>query len=147
MALSHVMELTGFGGRWEIVHHKPMVVLEVAHNGEGIAQMVAHLSRIQYNRLHIVLGMVKDKEPAKVLELLPKNALYYFTQAAIPRALDAATLREKAAVYSLKGNDFPEVNMALEDALQHAGKNDLVIVCGSIFLVAEVNRQLVSQFA
>src|SRR5262249_27997725 len=91
-----------------------------------------------HNQLHIVLGMVKDKEIEKVLALLPHDAVYYFTQAHIPRAIDADLLQEKAMAANLKGDVYPDVNAALAIAKTNAGKNDLIIVCGSVFLVGEV---------
>jgi dihydrofolate synthase/folylpolyglutamate synthase len=140
-ALKKVKQLTGLSGRWEVIHKEPSVVLEVAHNKDGIEQMLLHLQKINYDKLHIIIGMVKDKDIDQVLALLPKEASYYFTQAHIPRALDANQLQEKACRFSLKGDYFNDVNEALQQALNSASKNDLIIVCGSIFLVAEVNRQ------
>jgi dihydrofolate synthase/folylpolyglutamate synthase len=140
--LQHAKQLTGLSGRWELIHQHPMVVLEVAHNKDGVAQMVKHLQNVSYRQLHIVLGMVKDKEAAPVLQQLPANATYYFTQAQIPRALQAADLQQQAFEFALKGESYPEVNIALGHALNQAGADDLIIVCGSIFLVAEVKQPL-----
>lgn len=138
--LYNVKKLTGLHGRWEIIHQNPTVVLEVAHNKDGIEQMLQHLKNISYNQLHLIIGMVKDKDSSHVLELLPKEAIYYFTQAHIPRALPASELQQKAQVFSLQGQAYENVNAALQQALHHAVSNDLIIVCGSIFLVAEVNH-------
>jgi len=137
-ALAQTQKLTGLMGRWQVVHKNPTVVLEVAHNKDGMQQMLAHLQQLNYHHLHLVLGMVKDKEVEAVLELLPTNAQYYFTQAQIPRALAAADLKGKADVFGLNGNTFNDVNEALQAAIKNAAANDLIIVCGSIFLVAEV---------
>jgi dihydrofolate synthase / folylpolyglutamate synthase len=139
-ALKNVKQLTGLHGRWELIHKEPAVILEVAHNKDGIEQMLKHLQNISFHKLHIVLGMVKDKDVDAVLQLLPQEAGYYFTQAHIPRALDAQTLEEEASQFSLKGNCFDDVNEAIQQALTSSIKDDLIIVCGSIFLVAEVNR-------
>ena len=140
--LQKVKQITGLYGRWEVIHDQPTVVLEVAHNKDGIEQILAQLHSISYHKLHLVVGMVKDKDAEAVLQMLPKEASYYFTQAHIPRALDAASLQAKAAPFFLKGNCFPDVNIALKSAITNASKDDLIIVCGSIFLVAEVNRGL-----
>jgi len=140
-ALKNVKKLTGLHGRWEIIQEEPAVILEVAHNRDGIEQMLWHLDKIYFNKLHLIIGMVKDKDVEKALEVLPKQAEYYFTQAQIPRALDAQSLQDKAAKFSLKGDRFADANTALEQALNKASKNDLIIVCGSIFLVAEVDRR------
>jgi dihydrofolate synthase / folylpolyglutamate synthase len=141
-ALKNVKGLTGLYGRWEVIREEPTVVLEVAHNKDGIEQMLAHLEKISYERLHIIIGIVKDKDVDRVLQLLPTSAHYYFTQAQIPRALDAAVLQAKALQFSLHGNQYHDVNTALHQALNHASRNDLILICGSIFLVAEVNRGL-----
>ena len=142
-ALGTVKKRTGLYGRWEIIHNNPTIVLEVAHNPDGIQQMLLHLQNTSYEGLHLIIGMVKDKDISTVLELLPRNAHYYFTQAHIPRALPASELQQKAALFSLKGAAYEDVNTALQKALEAAAKNDLLIVCGSIFLVAEVNKNLV----
>ena len=142
-ALGTVKKRTGLYGRWEIIHNNPTIVLEVAHNPDGIQQMLLHLQNTSYEGLHLIIGMVKDKDISTVLELLPRNAHYYFTQAHIPRALPAEELQQKAALFSLKGAAYEDVNTALQKALEAAAKNDLLIVCGSIFLVAEVNKNLV----
>ena len=137
--LKQTKKLTGLHGRWEIIHHSPLVVLDVAHNIDGIKQLVEQAEVTEHRQLHIVIGMVKDKEVEKVLAQLPKNALYYFTKAQIPRALPEDELMEKALLAKLHGDSFPEVNNALEFALQHAHPDDLIIVCGSVFLVGEVS--------
>ncbi len=137
-ALPHVKKLTGLHGRWELIHEHPTVILDVGHNQDGVEQIRKQLELTDYHRLHIVIGMVKDKEIDNVLALLPQQATYYFTQAQIPRALEANVLQEKAAAYQLHGKAFPEVNGALKDAITHAHKDDLILVCGSVFLVGEV---------
>lgn len=137
-ALSRVKHLTGLHGRWEIVHRHPMVVLDVGHNVDGMQQIVRQLELASYDHLHIIIGMVRDKEIDPVLQLLPKQATYYFTQAQIPRALEATALQQKAAGYALNGQVYPDVNNALQHALLHAHANDLILVCGSVFLVGEV---------
>jgi dihydrofolate synthase / folylpolyglutamate synthase len=144
-ALKNVKGLTGLHGRWEVIHQEPTVVLEVAHNKDGVEEMLRHLKKIEYEKLHIVLGIVKDKEPVQVLQLLPKEAYYYFTHAHIPRALNAEALQMRAFEFGLEGEHYEDVNLALQQAIHFASANDLVIVCGSIFLVGEVNRQLVAQ--
>jgi dihydrofolate synthase / folylpolyglutamate synthase len=139
--IRNVQRTTGLGGRWEVIKQKPTVVLEVAHNEDGLRQMVAHLKALSFRQLHVVYGMVKDKETDKVLPLLPKEAHYYFTQAHIPRALPAVELKEIANNYELHGDTYEHVNAALQAALNAAKEDDLIIVCGSIFLVAEVDKQ------
>lgn len=145
--LRHVKKLTGLYGRWDVVRVNPMIVLEVAHNKDGIKQMLLHLENISYKQLHLVIGMVKDKDVDEVLGLLPGDAQYYFTKAQIPRALDAELLQQKAEKFSLHGHSYPHVNAALHAAMQNAEPNDIIVVCGSIFLVAEVDRTLIPEMA
>ncbi|MGH2646355.1 MAG: bifunctional folylpolyglutamate synthase/dihydrofolate synthase, partial [Ginsengibacter sp.] len=109
-ALAIVKKLNGLHGRWEIIYRKPMVVLDVAHNVDGIKQLINQIKNTSYKKLHIVFGMVKDKEIKKVLELLPQQATYYFTKAQIPRALPENELLERAQQNHLKGASFDEVN-------------------------------------
>ncbi len=146
-ALKKVKQTTGLHGRWEVIHQNPQVVLEVAHNKDGIEQMLQHLQNISYRQLHFVLGMVKDKDITTILQLLPKEATYYFTQAHIPRALPAVELQQKAEAFSLKGSFFDDVNTALQEAVHKAAADDLIIVCGSIFLVAEVDKASIVQLS
>lgn len=140
--LKNVKQLTGLHGRWEVIRQQPTVVLEVAHNKNGMEQMLLHIHKINFNKLHIIIGMVKDKDIEQILELLPTNATYYFTKAHIPRALDAGLLQTKAQPFHLNGITFENVNDALQKAINNASNDDLIIVCGSIFLIAEVNPGL-----
>jgi dihydrofolate synthase/folylpolyglutamate synthase len=139
-ALSQVKQNNGLMGRWECIQDRPRVILDVAHNEHGVNALLEQLASLQYHQLHIVTGMVKDKDIQAVLALLPKNALYYFTQSHIPRALPVKELAEQAAEVRLIGNAFEDVNIALQDAIKNASHNDLILVIGSIFLVAEVDR-------
>jgi len=138
-ALQQVKKMTGLHGRWELVGRRPDIVLDVGHNEDGIRQVVTQLEHCEYQALHIVMGMVKDKDIDKVLRLLPKDARYYFTRAQIPRALPEEALYHKALQAGLKGDHYPEVNIALQAAIRHAGKKDMILVCGSVFIVGEVN--------
>jgi dihydrofolate synthase / folylpolyglutamate synthase len=141
-ALKQVRKLTGLHGRWEIIHQSPLVVLDVAHNIDGIKQLLQQIELTEHRELHIVTGIVKDKEVEKILSLLPKEAHYYFTKAQIPRAIPEDELAEKAKLAQLSGHSFPNVNEALQAALQHAHADDMIIVCGSVFLVGEVNTSI-----
>ncbi|MBC7826296.1 MAG: bifunctional folylpolyglutamate synthase/dihydrofolate synthase [Chitinophagaceae bacterium] len=137
-ALQHVKKYTGLHGRWEIIQQHPMVALDVGHNVAGIKQIVAQVEMTDYNDLHVIIGMVKDKDIDNVLAILPKEATYYFTRADIPRAIPEPELAEKGKNIGLKGNDYSNVNKALEAARRQAGKEDLILVCGSVFVVGEV---------
>lgn len=139
-ALKHVKKLTGLYGRWDVISTNPTVILDVAHNEDGVKQLLHQLSVVcgPLSTMHFVIGMVKDKDVSKVLSILPKNAQYYFTNAHIERALPHKQLQEKATAFELYGESFDEVNVAIKAAKQHAATNDIIIVCGSVFLVAEV---------
>lgn len=137
-ALRSTKQINGLHGRWEVVNEDPTVVLDVGHNEDGVKQIVAQLNESSYHQLHIIIGMVKDKEVEKVLALLPAKATYYFTKAPIPRALSEAELQTKASTFQLAGNTFEDVNAAIAAALRNATQEDLILVCGSVFLIGEV---------
>lgn len=137
-ALPHVKKKTGLHGRWELVHQHPSVILDVGHNADGIKAIREQLEHCSYRHLHMILGMVKDKDIDAVLALLPKHASYHFTQAGIPRALDAVNLQQQAARFGLNGHVYTDVNRALKEVMSKAGHDDLILVCGSVFLVGEV---------
>jgi dihydrofolate synthase/folylpolyglutamate synthase len=136
--IRYTKKQTGLHGRWEIIHEHPAVVVDVAHNADGIQQILRQLELIEPRHLHIVIGLVRDKDVEQVLSLLPKYAHYYFTEAQIPRALPADSLYNAAIEFGLKGEIFKEVNAAVKAAMQNANKEDLVLVCGSVFVVGEV---------
>lgn len=137
--LAQVKKLTGLHGRWELVHRNPGIVLDVGHNEDGIRQIANQLEQIEYQQLHVVMGMVKDKDVKKALALLPREARYYFTKAQIPRAMPEEQLLKLASETGLQGNSYPEVNLALQTALDHSDPLDLILVCGSVFVVGEVD--------
>ncbi len=139
-ALPQVKKLTGLHGRWEQIAADPAVILDVGHNLDGIRAVKEQLRQTHYKQLHWIIGMVRDKDIDAVLQELPTDARYYFTQAHIPRALDAHELSAKAATLHLQGTIHADVNMALAAARKQADKDDLIVICGSVFLVGEVQR-------
>jgi len=139
-ALLNSKKNNGLMGRWDCIQNSPRVILDVAHNEHGILALLEQLSALHYQGLHIVTGMVKDKDIEAVLKLLPTDAMYYFTQSHIPRALPVNELAEQAAAIGLNGLCFEDVNIALKEAMKNANHNDLILVIGSVFLVAEVDR-------
>ncbi len=145
-ALGSVKRLTGLHGRWEVIRKDPTVVLDVAHNEDGMKQVLRQvnvfLGKDAGNKAHIIIGMVKDKEVEKVLSMLPQSAHYYFTNAHIPRALPAKELQQRAAAFGLNGNVYAQVNEAISAATTVAASTDLVIVCGSVFLIGEVDFEM-----
>lgn len=138
--LLHVGKNTGLMGRWECIQTTPRIILDVAHNEHGIKALLEQLESLHYAQLHIITGMVKDKDVNAVLNLLPKKAKYYFTQSHIPRALPVSELAAKGNAFDLNGSQFENVNIALQSANKNATANDLILVIGSVFLVAEVDR-------
>jgi dihydrofolate synthase / folylpolyglutamate synthase len=140
IALANVKKLTGLHGRWDVVSTEPTIVLDVAHNEDGIRQVISQLALVSNDesKFHFVLGMVKDKDVDKVLSILPKKANYYFTHAHITRALPANELQQKAVLHNLQGSYFDDVNDAIAFAKTKVTKGDIIVVCGSVFLVAEV---------
>jgi len=136
--LGKTTELTGLEGRWQIMEYNPMVVCDTAHNPEGIAAVVDQIKKVPFKQLHMVFGLVCDKDVEMILKLLPENAVYYFTKAAIPRSLNEKTLTEAARKLGLKGTSYPVVKNAFKAARRNAGKNDLVFIGGSTFVVSEI---------
>ncbi len=139
-ALKNVKKLTGLSGRWDIVAHNPAMICDVAHNEDGIKQLLQQLQE-EYGEAHIhfVLGFVKDKDIDHVLSLFPTGASYYFTNAHIPRALPWKELKIKAAEKKLSGDGYDNVNDAILQAKNNASKEDVIMVCGSFFIIAEIN--------
>jgi dihydrofolate synthase/folylpolyglutamate synthase len=136
--LKHVKELTGLQGRWSIIGQNPIIICDTGHNEAGIREVVNNLKRLQYRKLHIVLGMVKDKDITSVLNQLPKDATYYFCSPKLERALPAEELVMLAALQNLAGKSYLSVSKALEDAKANASTTDVIFVGGSTFVVAEV---------
>ncbi len=136
--LANVKQLTGFSGRWEIIGRNPKTVIDTGHNIDGIRQVVYQIENTRFKHLHIVYGAVNDKEIDKILQILPKDATYYFTMASIPRALDVKVLAAKAAFYGLQGSMHDTVSAAVTAARKSAVTDDLVLVTGSTYVVAEV---------
>ncbi|HDR52023.1 MAG TPA: bifunctional folylpolyglutamate synthase/dihydrofolate synthase [Mariniphaga anaerophila] len=136
--LANTKKMTGLMGRWQVLGYNPLVVCDTAHNAEGMLEVVAQMQQTPHEKLHVVLGVVKDKDPGALLRLLPSEALYYFTKADIPRAMDEKELAKTALGFGLKGAAYPSVGKAYDAARNHAGKNDMVFVGGSTFVVAEI---------
>lgn len=129
---------TKYMGRWQILANKPLTIADSAHNEGGLKIILEELAQLKYEKLHIVLGFVNDKDVRKVLDIFPENATYYFAKANIPRGLDAKSLRETAALSGLHGKAYVSVRKALAAAKSVASRDDLIYVGGSIFVVAEV---------
>lgn len=129
---------TGLLGRWQILEHEPLIICDTAHNPEGISSVVSQIAHTPHKDLYMVIGAVNDKNIDPVLRIWPENATYFFTQAGIPRAMDAGILAEKAAANGLHGKVIPSVREALAGARSLAGPKDLIFIGGSTFVIAEV---------
>lgn len=125
-------------GRWQILGINPLVIADSAHNQGGVDQIISIFDSSEFENIHIVLGFVRDKDRTKILNRLPTKAKYYFCNANIPRALSSDELKEESFTYGLIGDSFKSVKDAYENAKQNAGKNDLIFIGGSIFVVAEI---------
>ena len=136
-ALINVRELSGLRGRWEILGQQPMIIADCAHNEHGLRPVMQQISELRYRRLHIVLGMVSDKNHDSILSLMPEKADYYFCKPNVIRGLDAQELKNKAAVFHLNGYAYGSVKEALQHAKVAAQKDDVIYIGGSTFVVAE----------
>lgn len=134
----NVCHLTGLMGRWQKLEENPTIICDTGHNIGGMKYIVEQLSRMKYDKLHIIIGMVNDKDINGVISLLPKNAKYYFTQASVKRALPAEQVKEIANNHGLKGEAYSSVEKALTIAKNNAKENDLIFIGGSTFIVADL---------
>ena len=135
---AHVCELTGLMGRWQKLEEHPALVCDTGHNVGGISYIVEQLKHQKYDRLHIVMGMVNDKDISGVLSMMPKDAIYYFTRADVKRALPENELQALAQQVGLQGQSYPNVKAAVEAAKQHSSEKDFIFVGGSSFIVADL---------
>ncbi len=136
--LKQVKKITGFNGRWTVLSKQPMIIADTGHNREGISEVIKQIESIKFSRLHIILGMVADKDVNSVLRMFPRNAEYYFCKPSVPRGLDAGQLCESAKKFGLSGKSFFSVKSALKTAKINAGRGDLIFIGGSTFVVSEI---------
>lgn len=138
--IANVRANTNFIGRWMMMQQSPLVIFDSAHNEGGLREVFAHLPH--FKNLHIIFGTVSDKDVTVVLSILPKNALYYFCKANVPRGKDALALQSKAAEFGLKGEVFNTVEAALLAAKAEAKTDDVVLLTGSVFVVADALERI-----
>ena len=138
IGLQNVVNNTGLKGRWQILNFEPKVVCDTAHNEEGLKMVMNQIENEKFQNLHIVLGVVNDKNLDKIVPLFPKNAIYYFCKPDIPRGLEVKKLQENAMKLQLKGEIYLSVSEAYQAALKNATKDDFIFIGGSTFLVAEL---------
>ena len=136
--LLNTIKNTGLMGRWQVLGENPKVICDTGHNREGLQLVMEQLSKESFEKLHIVLGVVSDKDLASVLPLFPKDAVYYFCKPNIPRGLDASLLLSQARGFGLVGEDYISIKNAYLVAIKAASAKDLIFVGGSTFVVAEV---------
>lgn len=136
--LLRTLSNTGLLGRWQVLRQSPLVVADTGHNESGLQVVFQQIAQQKYRRLHLVVGVVADKDLEKILPLFPIGATYYFARPNIPRGLEAEVLKEKASIYGLDGRVYRSVQGAYRAALQAAQPDDFVFVGGSTFVVAEI---------
>lgn len=136
--LQNVVHNTGLLGRWQQLGQNPTIIADTAHNADGLKMVLNQLLREKYQKLHIILGVVNDKDLDEILPLFPKNAIYYFCRPNLPRGLDAAALQSKASRFGLNGHTHHSVTEAYQNATLAAGPEDLIYAGGSTFVVAEI---------
>lgn len=136
--IANASKNSGFIGRMSLLRENPSVITDIAHNEAGVDEVLAQIEQIDYKQLHIVWGMVGDKDIGKVMQMLPKSAHYYFVKPNVPRGLDLASLKTEANRHGLQGSTWPSVELGYAAALSAADKDDLIYVGGSTFVVAEV---------
>ena len=136
--LKNVIPNTVLLGRWQIIAYAPKIICDTAHNAEGIQATMDQLKQETFSKLHMVIGMVNDKNLDTIIELFPEKATYYFCRPNIPRGMAAKDLALKFAQFGYEGSPFNSVIKALEKAKASANKNDLIYVGGSTFVVAEI---------
>ena len=134
----NVIVTTGLQGRWQQLGENPKIICDTAHNSHGLKIVLTQIQKDTFDKLHLVLGVVSDKDLNEILPLFPKNATYYFCKPNIPRGLDAIILKEKASDFKLFGEIFPSVSNAYQTAKLNATANDFIYIGGSTFVVAEI---------
>lgn len=135
--LKTVKKTTGLIGRWDIISKNPLIICDVAHNEHGFKKVVEQIKNIKYEKIHIILGFVKEKNIEKIFELVPTDAIYYFTKPSVERGLEETVLQEVATTYNLNGKAYKNIIDAFNAAKENTKEKDLLIITGSIFLIAD----------
>ncbi|WP_417557864.1 bifunctional folylpolyglutamate synthase/dihydrofolate synthase [Mesoflavibacter zeaxanthinifaciens] len=136
--LLNVVKNTGLKGRWQILHTKPKIICDTAHNKEGLSITMTQLQKEQFNNLHIVFGVVNDKDLSQIFSLLPKKATFYFCKPDVPRGLDQNILRDQFLGEGFVGESYLSVKEAVDEARSRASDDDVIYIGGSTFVVAEI---------
>jgi dihydrofolate synthase / folylpolyglutamate synthase len=138
--LESTVSLTGLKGRWQKLNDKPFIVCDTGHNEAGVQEVLSQIGKQKFDKLHIVWGMVNDKDITAILKMLPRHTAYYFCQAKIPRAMPAQELMTKASEFGLQGLVVGDVNEAIMKAKRSCTENDMIFIGGSTFVVAEIDN-------
>lgn len=145
-ALKEVSTSTGLQGRWQTLYSNPLVILDTGHNADGWQEVLLNIRATPHQQLHLVLGVMRDKDLISFWPKFPTNASYYFCQVDLPRALPAVEFAQQALQHGLKGESFETVTDALHSALQQASKEDLIVVGGSTFVVGALLESYQNSF-
>ena len=134
----NVVRNTGLQGRWQQLGESPKVICDTAHNKNGLEIVLNKIQKETFGKLHIVLGVVNDKDLNEILPLFPKKAIYYFCKPNLPRGLDASILKQKALNFELNGEAYDSVSEAYKKTRENASNTDFIYIGGSTFVVAEI---------
>ena len=145
--ISRVIINTGLAGRWQVLSRNPLTICDTDHNKDGLEYVLNRIGKIPKSELHMVVGFVNDKDLSSVLPLFPKDAVYYFTKASVPQALDENILMTKAAEHGLAGNTFPDVKSAMKVAAENASATDLILAEVLLLLLMPYSKQPDSHFS
>lgn len=140
--IANAAKNTALNGRWQVLKTSPFIICDTGHNAHGLQHTMQQLKHIEKDKLHVVLGVVNDKDLNSIIPLLPKEGYYYFTRASTPRSMDAEVLAEKCIAHGLKGEVVTPVEAAVQKAVENAGSNDVVFIGGSTFVVADIPKNL-----
>lgn len=140
VALQSVIRLTGLKGRFQTIQENPLIIADTAHNLPGLQSLFTTVNQYKFTTLRIVLALVADKDRSKVLSILPPTAVYYFCQADSPRSLPSAQLQAEAEAYRLSGRSYTDVNQAVRTASSESSADDLILITGSNFHIAELTN-------
>ena len=134
----NVVKNTGLQGRWQVLNEKPFIVCDTAHNEDGLSWVMEQVSNVKKEKLHVVLGVVSDKDLEAILPLFPKDAMYYFAKPSNVRGLSEHKLKEAASSFELIGQVYSSISLALRKAKENANTHDMIYIGGSTFVVAEI---------
>lgn len=138
--LRNIKQLSGLKGRWQVLSKEPLVVADISHNLPGLVELFDQVNRLGIDKIHLIFGVVKDKALDQIIDLIKNvSAQYYFTQSSVPRSLGAEELKVMAQSSGMQGQSFINVNDAIKAAKIQADPKDLILICGSTFVVAEID--------